>query len=294
MKTENSIYNFCFSLFCLFLIILLPMIATAQGHWDPAELPSYLHDRGTGSPSSMFATYVRQGEWLFYPFYEYYHDNNGEYSPAELGYTIDEDHRGKFRGHEGLIFIGYGITDRFVFELEAAVMTATQHKSEDDLSTMPDKFEESGLGDVQTQFDYYWLKETENRPGAFSYLEIVYPFSKDKKLIGTPDYEFKLGTGIIRGFSWGTAVFRAAMEYSKEEDKYEVGEIALEYIKRLSKYWRIYLGIEGTEDEWEAITEIQYHAADWMMFKINNAFGVTSKASGWAPEIGAMFSLNGE
>ena len=294
MKSENSIHNFQFSLLLLSLFILMPIIITAQGQWNPAELPSYLHDRGTGSPTSMFGTYVRQGELLIYPFYEYYHNNDGEYKPAELGYTLNEDYRGKFRAHEGLIFIGYGITDRLVFELETAVITATQHKSADDPSIMPNEFKESGLGDVQTQFDYYWLKESSSRPGLFSYLEIVYPFNKDKKLIGTSDYEFKAGTGVIRGFSFGTMTFRLAGEYSKEENKFELGEIALEYLKRVSKHWRLYLGIEGTQDEWEGITEIQFHAADWMMFKINNAFGITSKASGWAPEIGIMFSLNGE
>ena len=214
--------------------------------------------------------------------------------PAELGYNLKEDFEGKFRAHEGLIFIGYGITDRLIFELEAAAITATQHKSGDDPSAMPDKVSESGLGDVQTQIDYYWLKEAANHPGAFSYMEIVYPFNKDKKLIGTQEYEFKAGTGVIRGFSWGTMTLRAAFEYSKAEDKVELGEIALEYMKRLSKNWRVYLGVEGNQDEWEAITEIQYHAADWMMFKINNAFGVTSIASEWAPEIGIIFSLHGE
>ena len=280
--------------FILILITSLPIILRAQGHWDPSQLPSYLHDRGTGSPTSMFGTYARQNEWLIYPFYEYYHNNDEEYKPAELGYVLNKDFRGKFRGHEGLIFIGYGITDRLVFELEAAVMSATQYKSADDNSAMPDKISESGLGDVQTQFDYYWLKESPSHPGFFSYLEIVYPFNKDKKLIGTSDYEFKAGTGIIRGFAFGTMTFRLAGEYSKEENKFELGEIALEYLKRLSRHWRIYLGVEGTQDEWEAITEIQYHAANWMMLKINNAFGLTSKASGWAPEIGIMFSLNGE
>ncbi|HEY1306939.1 MAG TPA: hypothetical protein VGF24_25470 [Vicinamibacterales bacterium] len=32
--------------------------------------PPHLRDRGTGVATSMFGTYVRNGEWLFYPFME--------------------------------------------------------------------------------------------------------------------------------------------------------------------------------------------------------------------------------
>ncbi len=53
-------------------------------------------------------------------------------------------------------------------------------------------------------------------------------------------------------------------------------------------------GTYARQGEWDSITEIQYRAADWMMFKINNAFVLIFKASGWAPDIGIMFSLNGE
>jgi hypothetical protein len=37
---------------------------------DPPR-PTYLEDRGTGIPTSMFGTYVRRGELLVYPFFEY-------------------------------------------------------------------------------------------------------------------------------------------------------------------------------------------------------------------------------
>ncbi len=103
----------------------------------------------------MFGTYVREGELLVYPFFEYYLDSDAEYDPSELGVGPEMDLRGKYRASEGLIFLGYGLTDRIVFELEAAVISAQQQKSDDDPTSMPDKLEESGLGDVQTQFDFY-------------------------------------------------------------------------------------------------------------------------------------------
>ncbi len=98
-----------------------------------------------------------------------------------------------------------------------------------------------------------------------------------------------MGTGVIRGFSWGTMVVKASVEYSMEENKFEIGEMAIEYLKRLSPHWRIYVGLEGAEDEIEFITELQWHLSKKVFVKFNNAFGVTSKATDWAPEIGIMF-----
>jgi hypothetical protein len=294
MKVRIAFFNFYLLSSVFLLFPLRKCLLQAQGRWDAASLPVYLHDRGSGTSTSMFGTYIRGGELLIYPFFEYYYNKDAEYIPEELGYNLDQDYEGKYTGSEGLIFLGYGFTDRFVLEIEAAFISATQYKSAADLSGMPEKFSESGLGDVQTQFDYYWLKESDTRPGAFSYLEIVYPFNKDKKLIGTSDYEFKAGTGIIRGFTWGTLTLRGAIEYVNGEDNIEIGEMALEYLKRLSKTWRIYLGIEGTKDEVEFITEAQVHLSDRVFVKLNNAFGITSKATDWAPEVGIIFSIHGE
>jgi hypothetical protein len=255
------------------------------------KLPVYLGDRGPGTPTSMFGTYIRKGELFFYPFFEYYLDDNAEYSPNEFGFALDQDFRGKYRAAEYLIFLGYGLTDRIVIELEAAYIDASQETSPDDPTGIADKIEESGLGDVQTQIDFLWMPETETGPGLFSYLEIVYPHNKDNDLIGTGDWEFKAGTGVIRGFKWGTMTARVAAEYSREEEKFELGELAVEFVKRLSAHWRIYAGVEGNQDEIELIAEVQWHINDNIFFKFNNAFGATSKAADWAPEVGIMFSI---
>ena len=258
---------------------------------ESQDLPAYLKDRGTGIPTSMFGTYIHPGELLVYPFFEYYYDNNMEYEPAELGFSLKRDFRGPYRASEGLIFLGYGLTDRLAFELEAAVIKASLEKSSDDPSAMPAKLNESGLGDVQTQIDWRWLTETDTRPEVFSYAEVVYPHDKDKVLIGTSDWEIKVGTGLIRGFSWGTLTARAALEYAAADDKAELGEVAVEYLKRVSRSLRVYLGIEGTQDEVELIAEAQWHLNPFMFVKFNNAVGVTSKATDWAPEVGIMFSV---
>jgi len=234
------------------IVITALLIVGSFDLFSQDELPYYLKDRGREVPTSMFGTYIETGEFIIYPFYEFYHDENTEYAPEDFGYGLDEDFRGRYRAHEVLLFFGYGITDRLVVECEAAYITAKQYRSPDDPTGMPDIFEESGLGDVESQIRWRWSQESPSRPGIFSYFETVFPLQKDRDLIGTQDWEFKLGSGVIKGFSWGTMTLRVAAEYSAAEEAVELGEYAIEYL-------------------------------------INNAFGVTSKATDYAPEVGILF-----
>ena len=234
----------------------------------------------------MFGTYINKGEFIFYPYYEYYYDQDTEYSPEEFGYGLEQEFEARSRAHEGLIFIGYGISDRLAIELEAAVITETQYKAKDDPSNMPDKFKESGLGDVESQLRWRWTNETKNHPEIFSYYETVFPLQKNKKLIGTQDWELKLGTGLTKGFNWGTMTCRLAVEYAEE---LELGEYAVEYLKRVSKLFRFYIGIEGSQDEVEFITDFQFHVHKNAFIRINNAFGITEAATDYAPEFGVLF-----
>ncbi len=253
------------------------------------NLPNYLQDRGTGIPTSMFGTYINDGELIIYPFYEFYYDEDAEYKASEFGYNLDNDFRGLYRAHEGLIFFGYGITDQLAFEFEAAVITATQYKSVYDPSNMPNKIKESGLGDVECQFRYRWNKENEDKPEVFSYFETVFPLQKDKILIGTQDWELKFGSGLVKGFAFGTLTARVAIEYSAGEGKLDLGEFAIEYLKRISELFRFYIGIEGSQDEIGAIADFQFHVTDFAFIRINSGFGITSKATDYTPEIGILF-----
>jgi hypothetical protein len=251
--------------------------------------PFYLKDRGPGTPTSMFGTYIQKGEWIVYPFFEYYLDNNMEYSPNDFGFPLDQDFRGRFRANEELAFLAYGLTDRVALEFEAAIIHASLVKSPDDPTGMPGKTVESGLGDVQMQIDWMWSKETDRRPGFFGYAEVVVPHHKSKPLIGTPDLETKAGVGLIRGFRWGTITVRAAVEQAGRS--FNLGEYAIEYYKRLSKTFCVYTGIEGSQDELEYIAELQVWLSGSVRLKFNSAFGITSKATDWAPEIGLMISF---
>jgi hypothetical protein len=270
---------------------LLILTVAACAWATPVFAADHARDRGPGVPTSMFGTYVEKGELLVYPFFEYYYDHDAEYSPLELGFDLDEDFRGKYTAAEGLIFACYGFTDDLALEFEAAVIDATLETAPEDPTDVPDEISESGLGDVQTQLNWRWSRETDNRPEFFSYFETVFPLQKDKLIIGTSDWEVKAGTGMVRGFGWGTMTVRVAMEYNKAEEKIELGELAVEYLRRLSETWRVYLGVEGTQDEIEFITEAQVHLSRHAFIKLNNAFGVTSKATDWAPEFGIMLSI---
>jgi len=272
-----------------------PAVATEPaGQASPPDpsLPTYLKDRGTGVATTLFGTYIRGGELIIYPFYEYYRDQDREYKPSELGFEGEEDFRGRYRAHEGLIYLGYGLTKDLAVELEVAAISASLEKSAADPSAMPPKLESSGLGDIDAHVLWRWLRENEGRPELFSFAKVAFPHNRSDGLIGTPDWEVDLGTGLIRGFSWGTLTVRAAVEFAKgSESQFDIGEYAVEYLKRASSKLRFYAAVEGTSDEVSLITEVQWFLTPRVFLKLGTGFGLTSKATDWEPEVGIVFTL---
>ena len=61
--------------------------------------------------------------------------------------------------------------------------------------------------------------------------------------------------------------------------------------RRLSPKFKLYLGSEGTEEEWEYIPELQLFLSDSIHVVLNSAVGITPEAEDWAPEVGIMFSF---
>jgi hypothetical protein len=271
----------------LLLGLLISALAATPAAGQATDTPDRTRDRGDGLPLSMFGTYIGKGELVVYPFYEYYRDGDYEYEAGELGFSGTDELRSRYRAHEGLIFLAYGLTDNLAFEFEAATITAALDKSPADVSALPLRLEQSGIGDVEAQLRWRWSRESEARPEVFSYFETVFPVQRKKLLIGTSDFEFKFGTGIVRGYRWGTITARAAIAHA--DGHIEPGEFAFEYLRRLSSRLRLFAGVEGSEDEIEAIGEAQIFLRDNVVLKVNNAFGITPKAPGWAPEIGIVF-----
>ena len=273
--------------FAALLIVIVASTADAQTT-EPAQ--PWLADRRPGMPTSMFGTFIQKGELIVYPFFEGYVDDDFEYKPEELGATGDVDYRGRYRAKEGLVMISYGLNDHVSVEFEVAGISATLDKAPGDPSALPSRLEESGLGDVEGQVRWRWNRETATRPEVFSYTEFVVPHHKEKVLIGTSGAEIKFGTGVIRGFSWGTIIARAAIEYAAgSSSQFDSGEYAVEYVRRLGPRWRVYAGLEGAQDELSAIGELQWHINRHVVIKANTGFGLTSKATDFAPEVGVLF-----
>lgn len=268
------------------LASFLPLRAGAE------DLPPYLRDRGTGQRTSMFGTFVEKKQLLLYTFYEYYYDNNMQYSPNEYGGNSTQDYEAKFRAHEGLIFLSYGFTDRLNMEMEASVISAEFTKDPNDTYATPNKIKESGLGDVEGQVTYTWLKETEKHPEIYTFAEAVIPHSKEKLLIGTEDWEFAFAAGGTKGFGFGTLVASIGAEYQKaSETPWDLGETELGWLRRLNPKWRVYAGLEGGgTDELALITEAQRRLSATATLKMNLGIGIANTTD-WAPEVGIMWAF---
>ena len=269
-----------------------PPLLAASAPESPGDLPAYLQDRGSGIATSLFGTYVRSGELLFYPFYEYVKNRDQEYKPSELGYLGGQDFRGRRVEKEGLIFLSYGLSDHVAFEFESALYsTASLRKATTDTSGVPSLLKESGFGDTQAELRWRWSKETARRPEIWGYSEVVFPFQKEGILIGTADWELIQGLGLTKGFRWGTLTTRASVTYSGSDRRAQLGEYEIEYLKKVSRAWRAVIAMEGEQDEMALIGEAQWQIAPSATLKLNNGFGITSKAPDLAPEVGIVFSF---
>lgn len=273
----------------LWFVLLLPGLSPRSAR---AETAPWLADRGPGIATSLFGTYVEKGELLVYPFYEYTWNRDQEYKPEELGFAGAHDQRGTLIEHEGLIFLSYGVSHRVALELESALYSdATLHRAPSDTSAVPRRIHESGFGDTQAEIRWRWVDETAGRPELWGYFEAVFPFQKNRKLIGTSDWELVPGVGATKGFRWGTLTARMSGTYDAEGSDFVFGEYALEYLKRVTPRWRWVLAFEGEQDEAAVIGEIQWQIAPRALLKLNNGFGVTTKAPDMAPEVGVAFSF---
>jgi hypothetical protein len=245
----------------------------------------------------LFGTYIEDGQWMLYPFLEYERNDEEEYSPAELGFPRpgfvgEEEFFGKSTQREAVLFLGYGLSDALAVEFEAELYaSATLYKSPLDTSPVPARLEESGFAGAEAQLRWMWREETPERKAMYSFFEIEFPFQDTKVLIGAQDLEFAVGTGFIRGYRWGTLNGRISLAYDGEENKVELGEYALEYLKRLSDKWRLVATLEGEDDEVSVIGEAQLTLRPGAILKLNSGFGVTEKDADFAPEVGVLFTF---
>jgi len=235
-------------------LVGLALTVTGAGHphavaGQVPPPPSYLRDRGAGIPASLFGTFVGRGQLLVFPFYAYTRDHNREYQPAELGFGLEQGFRGRFRSTEAVLFVGYGVTDWLMLELETARISASLDKSPADPSAMPNRIHESGIGDLEAHVRLRLLSEGPRRPGFFGFLEMTPATHRRQRLIAEPHWDLKPGLGLLRGFRWGTLQFRIAAEWNREAKSPDLGEVTIEYLKSLSPSFRLNLALEGGSRE---------------------------------------------
>jgi len=277
----------------LLVILSLVLAIDRECAMSQESLPAYLSDRGEGVTTSMFGTYIRKGELLVYPFYEYEKKSKDEYKGSELGFTDTKDYLGTSELQETLLFLGYGVTDDVALELEFAFYeTATLTKAKDDTTLdTPPQIEESGFGSTQAQARWRLRRETETRPEIFTAFEVEFPLQKDKHIIGAQNWEVVAALGWVKGLSWGTLTPRLSIAYDGGDKEVELSEYALEYLKRLSEKWRVVATLEGESDELSLIGELQYFFNPGTFLKLNSGFGLTEKTTDLAPEVGIMFTF---
>ena len=134
-------------------------------------------------------------------------------------------------------------------------------------------------------------QETAKKPEYYSFVEVVFPLQPDNVVVGTSDWEYAVGFGLIKGFSWGTLNGRVSLKYDEVDGQVEAGEFAVEYLKRLSPKWRMVGTLEGEDDEISLIGEAQWFINRRTYFKFNCGVGLSDKAPDIAPEVGIMFSF---
>jgi hypothetical protein len=257
------------------------------------SLPFFLQDRGPGVPTSLAGTYVRDAELLTSLELRYNRDNEFEYDPNEFGFSAPGEFKGNYWDSNADVLLAYGLSDDLVLELEAAASRASLQKADEDLTGMPAELKESGLGNVRARLDWRMLAETERRPEVFTYVGALVPHDSSKHLIGTPDWVGQAGAGVIRGFDWGTLTFRMGLEYDfSSASELDWGEVAIEYLKRLSPALTMYGAVQVLEgDEYSLVGEVQWHLTPAMVLRLNSGFGLTPHGMDWSPRVGVLFTF---
>lgn len=269
--------------------------SASEDDLKPANLPIYLQDRRNGIPTSVGSVYVQDGEVLTLVDLQYNRDHDFEYDPREFGFSspVEGESKGHYWDSSVDVLVAYGLNDDMALEIEAAASKASLEKADDDLSNMPNELKESGLGNVRARLDWRLLEENERRPEVFTYIGVLAPHNSSDHLIGTPDWVANAGAGVVRGYDWGTITFRMGLEYDLgSASELDWGEVALEYLKRLSPEMTVYGAVKVFEgDEYSLVGELQWHLSPSIILKLNSGVGLTSHGMDFSPRIGVLFSF---
>jgi hypothetical protein len=242
-----------------------------------------------GPPASLFGTTIERGQLVIFPFLAFTRDHNLEYQPAEFGFALQDDVRGRFRSEQAQLFIAYGITDWLAVEVESSRIHARLDKAANDTSAMPGRIDESGFGDFEAQLRL-------RRGNFFGSIELLPPQQRSKRLFGDAQWNVKGGIGFIRPLAWGTFLLRTTLEYNRGDGHWDLGETALEFLRDLGAAGRLSLAIEGGEggapDDYGFVSGIRWRIGRGVFVKFDNALGLMSKATDWESQLGVMVVLH--
>ena len=255
--------------------------------------PVYLRDRGPGVATSEPGTYLRQGQWLVHPFYEFESKSATEYQGSELGFEGDETYLGRSNEIQAMLLVAYGVTPDLVVELESTLYRRAilNRAADDTTSGMPERIRESGSGAVEAEVRWRVARETERRPEFFANVEVGPPVLQDQELIGNSDWEVEVGLGAAKGLRWGTVTARASLAFEVGDGSAALGEYAVEYFSRLSERWNVAAAVEGENDQLTALGELQWRYRRDARVRINVGFGLTEFAPDYTIKLGVAFAL---
>jgi hypothetical protein len=275
----------------LVLTLLAPTLPANEQ--DEDDVPIHLRDRGSGVPTSMFGTYVRERELLAYSFVAYSGDNDIQYDPNEFGFAADKEFLGRYRAREADIWLAYGLRDNLALELQVAATRASLQRAQDDTTGLPVELKESGLGNVRARLDWRLFNESGRRPEIYTFATLLVPHDKNKALVGTENWLLNLGIGAIRGYRWGTLTLRSSMEFDLSSASVgDWGEVTLEYLKWLSPALSVDAALELLQgDEGSVRAELQWRPAPRVIVKLGGAQALTASGLDWSAQAGVLVTF---
>ncbi|MEO8577225.1 MAG: hypothetical protein ABI556_11015, partial [Gemmatimonadales bacterium] len=244
----------------------------------------------------MFVVRLSEGTGIAIGSFERGENRRFQYNPDEFGFPdTGRDFNGRLRSAEGVLFLGYGITRSIAVAFEAAIAAETFRKASNDASGLPARLHESGLGDVQAEVDVRLFGQGILRPGGFLVTEVVFPHSKNRRLIGSPGLLIRPALGAYKNVGRAIILARLAGEYDSDSGtQLDWGEWGLEVGVAAMKSLRLAAGFEGTVggannfDEVSLVTDLQWMASGTFGFRAQSGTGFTEHSRGFSPEVGLM------
>jgi len=242
-------------------------------------------------PTSQLGVSVQPGELLVQPIVEYARDSNFEYDPAEFGFPSTGEFKGHYHRDIETLWVAYGLGQQLALDFGASAARATLDRAFEDQTGMPERTEESGLGNLRARLSWEWGLPRERRPAYFAFGEFFVPHDRKRVLTGTADWVFQFGVGASREFASGVLSVRAGVLFEEASaSATDWGEVAVDYLARLSPRYAVLGALVVNEgDEVSLRAELRCAITPRIDLRVGSAVGLTSHGNDIAPEVGVLF-----